>query len=71
MYPLPCTVGIAGITCASTTFAAWIAARVTSTETPRLQRPSASGGPIETMATSIGSAPLTSRAGTSASDIGT
>ena len=63
--------GIAGLTSAMTVVAAITAARVMSTETPRLQVPSSSGGATCTSATSSGRCPFVNRSGTSASEIGT
>ena len=63
--------GMAGLISAMTVVAASTAARVMSTETPRLHMPSASGGATCTSATSSGRCPSVNIAGTSASDTGT
>ena len=69
--PVPRARGIAGLTSATTVRAESTAARVMSTDTPRLHVPSASGGATCTSATSIGRWPSANIAGTSASDTGT
>ena len=63
--------GIAGLTSAITRRAVSAAARVTSTEMPRLHMSSPSGGATWISATSSGMRPLLKSAGTSASDSGT
>jgi hypothetical protein len=50
--------GMWGLTCAITSEAFSAALRTTSTETPRLHRPSASGGVTWIKATSIGNCPV-------------
>ena len=66
----PAVRGIAGLTSAMTVRAVWAAAFVTSTEIPRLQVPSGSGGATWIIATSRGSCPLRKSPGTSPSASG-
>ena len=66
----PAVRGIAGLTSAMTVRAASAAALVTSTDIPRLQVPSGSGGATWIIATSSGICPLRNSFGTSPSESG-